>query len=97
MPGGAVATGSVGGPGGSGLSADRGAGSGTPPLAATYGDWDSYGVMLGFGLSIPVFFATSYAWVLWIVIPPLAGRLFWLRLRDRRRPEGRLATHARHG
>jgi hypothetical protein len=27
--------------------------------------WQSYGTMLGFGLSIPVFFATTYGWVLW--------------------------------
>jgi uncharacterized membrane protein len=30
---------------------------------------------LGFALSIPVFFATTYGWVLWIVIPLLADRL----------------------
>ena len=29
----------------------------------------SFSLMLGFGLSIPVFFITTYAWVLWIVIP----------------------------
>jgi uncharacterized membrane protein len=28
-----------------------------------------HGVMLGFGLSIPVFFVTSYAWLLWIIVP----------------------------
>jgi uncharacterized membrane protein len=33
--------------------------------------WRSSSVMVAFGLSIPVFFATTYAWVLWI-----AGLLF---------------------
>jgi uncharacterized membrane protein len=38
-------------------------------------DWQSWGTMLGFGLSIPVFFATTYGWVLWIVMPVLTARL----------------------
>jgi uncharacterized membrane protein len=38
-------------------------------------DWDSYGTMLGFGLSIPVFFATTYGWVLWFVLPILVARV----------------------
>jgi uncharacterized membrane protein len=37
--------------------------------------WQSYGTILGFGLSIPVFFATTYGWVLWIVMPMLAARV----------------------
>jgi len=41
--------------------------------------------MLGFGLSIPVFFVTPSAWVLWIVVPLLVSQ--WRRLR-RRRPAG---------
>jgi uncharacterized membrane protein YdbT with pleckstrin-like domain len=43
--------------------------------------------MLGFGLSIPLFFVTSYAWVIWIVVPLVAGQLG-----DRRRKRG---GHAR--
>lgn len=39
-------------------------------------------LMLGFGLSIPVFFATANAWVLWFVIPLLVE---YLRRRSRRR------------
>jgi uncharacterized membrane protein len=39
-------------------------------------------LMFGFGLSIPVFFATTNAWVLWFVIPLLAE---YLRRRSRRR------------
>jgi uncharacterized membrane protein len=34
-----------------------------------------YGVILGFGLSIPIFFATTYGWVLWIVGPVLVGQV----------------------
>jgi uncharacterized membrane protein len=34
---------------------------------------------VAFGLSIPVFFVTSYAWVLWIVVPAAQG--WWSRLR----------------
>jgi uncharacterized membrane protein len=43
--------------------------------------WESYGTILGFGLSIPVFFATTYAWVLWIVMPILVARADRLRRR----------------
>lgn len=59
----------------------------TPPLTETQNDWESYGVMLGFGLSIPLFFVTSYAWVIWIVVPLLVGQIA-----DRRRRRG---GHAR--
>ncbi len=45
--------------------------------------WQSYTLMLGFGLSIPVFFATTYGWVLWIVIPLLVAWLRRLRRRNR--------------
>lgn len=34
-----------------------------------------YGIIIGFGLSIPVFFATTYGWVLWIVGPMLNRRV----------------------
>jgi hypothetical protein len=43
--------------------------------------WQSYGTMLGFGLSIPVFFATSYGWVLWWAVPLLFARVDRLRRR----------------
>jgi uncharacterized membrane protein len=59
----------------------------TPPLTDTQSDWESYGVMLGFGLSIPLFFVTSYAWVIWIVVPLVVGQVA-----DRRR---RRDGHAR--
>jgi uncharacterized membrane protein len=38
-------------------------------------DWRTYGPMLGFGLSIPVFFVTTYGWVLWFAVPVLVIRL----------------------
>ncbi len=41
-------------------------------------------VMAGFGLSIPVFFVTTYAWVLWIVVPLLLNQFSRYR-RARRR------------
>lgn len=56
----------------------------TPALGAAHGDWESYGVMIGFGLSIPLFFAISYAWVLWIVVPLALGQLRRFRGRARR-------------
>jgi hypothetical protein len=31
--------------------------------------------MLGFGLSIPVFFVTTYGWVLWFAVPVAVIRL----------------------
>lgn len=52
-----------------------------PPLALDDVTWASYGVMLGFGLSIPVLFATAYGWLLWLVIPLL---MTWLRRLQRR-------------
>jgi uncharacterized membrane protein len=36
--------------------------------------WSCVAPMVGFGLSIPVFFATRYAWVLWILGPLVVGR-----------------------
>jgi hypothetical protein len=42
----------------------------------------SFNLILGFGLSIPVFFLTPYAWVLWIAVPLLVSR--WHHLRRKR-------------
>ena len=49
-----------------------------PRSAMTDTAWRSWSVILAFGLSIPVFFATHYAWVLWI-IGLLFGQLRQLR------------------
>jgi uncharacterized membrane protein len=54
-----------------------------PRLAGADADWQSYGLMLGFGLSIPLFFATSAAWILWF-----AGPLAAHQLRRRKRRHG---------
>jgi hypothetical protein len=48
--------------------------------------WQAYGLLVGFGLSIPVFFVTPYGWVIWIVGPLLVGRLYRLRYRTQRHP-----------
>jgi hypothetical protein len=42
-------------------------------------------LMVAFGLSIPVFFATTGGWVLWIAGPLLAGA--WSRRGQRGEPE----------
>ena len=52
------------------------AADGHPPASS---GWQSYGTMLGFGLSIPVFFATTYAWILWWAVPVAIARLDRLR------------------
>ena len=58
--------------------------------------WRSHSLALGFGLSIPVFFVTTSAWVLWIVIPLLTRTVH--RLRDRKHPgPGRLAPRRPDG
>ena len=61
-------------------------------------DWQSYGIMLGFGLSIPVFFATENAWVLWVLMPLLFGQIHRVQRRRHRalrapvdKPPSRLA------
>ena len=47
----------------------------------------SSGLILGFGLSIPVFFLTSAGWALWIAGPVLAGLLRRYHRRSHRTPE----------
>jgi len=55
-----------------------------PPLTLTSLAWQSYVLALAFGLSIPVFFATRYGWVVWIAVPLLLRSL--RRLRARKHP-----------
>jgi uncharacterized membrane protein len=52
-----------------------------PPPVVTGMTRKFTGLMLGFGLSIPVFFVTTYAWLLWIAGPLIAGQR---RLRQHR-------------
>ncbi|MFJ2954060.1 hypothetical protein [Streptomyces sp. NPDC087270] len=59
--------------------------TGGAPAPSGPGDGrDLHGVTIGFALSIPVFFATTYGWVLWIICPFVANRL-GSRVRDRQR------------
>ena len=48
--------------------------AGLPDLAVKNQARKSYTLMLAFGLSIPVFFATTYAWVIWFAAPVLISR-----------------------
>jgi TMEM175 potassium channel family protein len=56
---------------------------GIPDREASGMAGQSLGLMLGFGLSIPVFFATTYGWVLWFAVPLLVNRLLLRRRRSR--------------
>ncbi|HXW81694.1 MAG TPA: TMEM175 family protein [Acidimicrobiales bacterium] len=59
---------------------------GMPPRVASRTNWGSFAIMIGFGLSILVFFATTNAWALWFVAPPLARQVYQFRHRDGRTP-----------
>lgn len=59
---------------------------GEPRPAVTGLARQCYALMGGFGLSIPLFFVTTGAWLLWIVVPLLAGRADRLRRREDRGP-----------
>jgi uncharacterized membrane protein len=52
-----------------------------PAKLATETCWQSAGLALGFGLSVPLFFAAQEAWVLWIVTPVLSGQVYKFRSR----------------
>ncbi len=58
-----------------------------PPQFAGKQASDAHDLMIGFGLSIPFFFVTTYAWLLWFLIPQLAVRLRQRWNRNRREPE----------
>jgi hypothetical protein len=58
-----------------------------PAPVVTDTAWQSYGLLLGFGLSIPVFFVTTYGWVLWFAVPLLVQRVYRLRHREPGQPE----------
>jgi len=67
----------------------RGLAPDAPPPVVTGMTRQCYVLMAGFGLSIPLFFVTTDAWLLWIVVPLLAGRASRLRRRRGRGLEGR--------
>jgi uncharacterized membrane protein len=68
---------------------------GSPPL--TNGDWASYGMILGYGLSIPVFFLITNGWVVWIIVPFLVGRVNNVRDIRRRKAEAETEPKAETG
>ncbi len=45
-------------------------------------------MVVGFGLSIPIFFATTYGWVLWFAAPMATGRVYRFRHPVRRKENG---------
>lgn len=47
----------------------------TPPNLVSQVDWETGALILSFGASIPLFFVTRYAWLLWIFVPPLLGQI----------------------
>jgi uncharacterized membrane protein len=47
----------------------------TPAASVTNLTWQSYGIMLGFVLSIPLLFAWKLAWLLWIIVPVVFDRV----------------------
>ena len=56
--------------------------AGMPTSVVTSTTWESAGLVIGFGVSIPVFFLTTYGWVLWFAGPLAIGQVH--RLRSRR-------------
>jgi uncharacterized membrane protein len=50
-----------------------------PASLVTSTNWESVGLLVGFGLSIPVFFATAYGWVLWFAGPLVVRQVHRLR------------------
>jgi len=57
----------------------------TPRRVVSHQVRQSWGTMAGFGLSIPVFFVTKDAWILWIVVPIVVGQAWRLLARRSRR------------
>jgi uncharacterized membrane protein len=54
-----------------------------PAQLVSKADWHSSAVLIGFGLSIPLFFATTYGWLLWIATPIIVGQVRRQRVRGR--------------
>ena len=46
---------------------------GMPASVVTTTTWQTVGLLVGFGLSIPVFFATTYGWALWFAGPSVVA------------------------
>jgi uncharacterized membrane protein len=56
-------------------------------------DFECWSTLAGFGVSIPIFFLTNYAWILWFLGPMLLGTLFRLVKRKARREEKVAGRH----
>jgi uncharacterized membrane protein len=56
----------------------------TPPSLLSEARVGCYGAMLGFGLSIPLLFATRWGWVMWGIGPVVVHRMWKLSARRRR-------------
>jgi uncharacterized membrane protein len=50
--------------------------------------WQTYGLLIGFGVSIPLFFLTRYGWVAWIAGPLVVHRLYSRRYGAKPRLQG---------
>jgi uncharacterized membrane protein len=59
----------------------RGEAPDTPLAIVNAMGWQAWIPMAAFGLSIPFFFVTTYAWVFWFAVPIVVGRLRLLRHR----------------
>jgi uncharacterized membrane protein len=61
---------------------------GIPSSVVTAANWNTIGTLVGFGLSIPVFFATTYGWILWFAGPLAVQQVYRARARGRAQPPG---------
>ena len=61
---------------------------GMPASVSATTTWQSVGLLVGFGLSIPVFFATTYGWALWFAGPLVAQQVYRARDRAGAKPSG---------
>jgi uncharacterized membrane protein len=60
---------------------------GAPPPVVANMTREADVLLVGFGLSIPVFFITTNAWLLWFALPVLVGQVRRLRRRNPRNSE----------
>jgi uncharacterized membrane protein len=61
---------------------------GIPSAVVTTATWQTVGILVGFGLSIPVFFATRYGWALWFAGPLVVQQVYRARSRATAKPSG---------
>ncbi len=61
---------------------------GMPASVVTTTTGQSVGLLVGFGLSIPVFFATTYGWALWFAGPLVVQQVYRARDKAGAKPSG---------